>query len=723
MILTLLAVAGLWKLQFDDQPRRIYRSDDADHALLQQTLQDFGSDDNDCLLVLEQEHWLHPQGLKLLSELPERIAPLPGVESVVSLAQVPIWQGGFPQPLVPVNTGGSPPKLTEALRQAILQHPLVPGRLLSEDQKTALALVRLQEGRHRLQDFRPVVEGLQLLAEELSRQPGLKVRVTGIPAIRVEIYETAYREQVRFATMAAVWALVVASLLFRRPQPALLCFFATCLAAIWATGLLGWLGQEMNLLLSILPSLVMIIAFTDTVHLAMDMARSRYVGMGPAPAGSQAIFNLGRACLLTSLTTAAGFGSLMISRIAIIADFGMVSAMAVILAFLAVVIAAPWLSTWKPLHIPPPRHLQENRTQKLLTALADAVLKRPAKVALLGVLLTLFLFWVAMQNQPQNRLSEASPQAGDTFQALMHCDQAFGGIQQAAVLVQWPPDMDAFSSPVQKIQRQILDFLEADPFYHAAIAPLSMQALLPNQAVSAQSWNWLPETFRRRWLRPDLRQALIRSRTPDAASQEADQAFQRLETKLMALEAEYPGFDLALTGTCVVARRNIQIMVVDFARGLGLAAFVIFMVISISFRSFKLGLLSLLPNAFPLVCAASMLVFLDIPLQISSAVALTVCLGVAVDDTIHFLSRFQKEWALDHQLKEALKRTYVAVGRALVVTTLVLAGGFSMIMASEVPTTRLMGLLTSSGIVAALFGDLVLLPALLAAFYRPRKTS
>ena len=182
------------------------------------------------------------------------------------------------------------------------------------------------------------------------------------------------------------------------------------------------------------------------------------------------------------------------------------------------------------------------------------------------------------------------------------------------------------------------------------------------------------------------------------------------------IEQRYAGVNLSLTGTSVVAVGQLNGMILDLARSLGLAALVIFGVMTAALRSIRLGLLTVLPNVFPLALIGAFLVWIGRPLELTTVIVFSICLGVAVDDTIHFVMRYRRELAIDGDVNGALSRTFVAVGAALLTTTAVLVGGFSTVLLSAMPTNRLFSILSCVALVAALIGDLVFLPALLACF-------
>ena len=269
--------------------------------------------------------------------------------------------------------------------------------------------------------------------------------------------------------------------------------------------------------------------------------------------------------------------------------------------------------------------------------------------------------------------------------------------------------------------------LVEEPFATGSLSIVDVLRSLPGGGQPrAAALDLLPAAATRSLLRRDLGRALVRFRVPDEGAALAEPGYARIQAALREVEADHPQVRLHLTGTGFVARTNVNVIIEDFALGLWVAALTIVFVLAAAFRSLRLGLLSVIPNAFPLAVAGSVLTALGLELQVSSVLAFTVCLGIAVDDTIHLVSRYREERLRGRAPEEAAVRAVTAVGRALVITTLVLVGGWAMLLLSEVPTTQLFGLIGLVGLTAALVGDLVLLPAMLVAFDRgdpPRATA
>ena len=208
--------------------------------------------------------------------------------------------------------------------------------------------------------------------------------------------------------------------------------------------------------------------------------------------------------------------------------------------------------------------------------------------------------------------------------------------------------------------------------------------------------------------------------SPNPADDPATPPLARIREGVESIELRRPGTQIWVTGITVVAVDQLNRMIVDLASSLGLAVVVIVGVMMIALRSVRLGLVTVVPNVFPLAVTAAFLVWSGRRLELTSVVVFSVCLGIAVDDTIHFIMRYRRELVVDGDVGEALGRTLSAVGAALLTTTAVLVGGFAVVQLSEIPTMRLFSTLACLALLSALVGDLIFLPALLTWWDGPR---
>ena len=226
----------------------------------------------------------------------------------------------------------------------------------------------------------------------------------------------------------------------------------------------------------------------------------------------------------------------------------------------------------------------------------------------------------------------------------------------------------------------------------------------------------LPVSLKRTFYEPEIGTATVQFHVQDLGIATYGPSFQRVTQGLETVQREHPGFSLWLSGNPVWRWENIYQIVVDLATSLITAAVIIFGILSLVYRSLRIGLISLLPNLFPLCIAGVYLVVTNQALEIVTVCAFTCCLGIAVDDTIHFLTRYVEEKRTTPDESQAIERAFTAVGTALVMTTLVLVSGFITVLFSESREHRIFASMGAITVTAALLGDLIFLPAVLKRF-------
>ena len=182
---------------------------------------------------------------------------------------------------------------------------------------------------------------------------------------------------------------------------------------------------------------------------------------------------------------------------------------------------------------------------------------------------------------------------------------------------------------------------------------------------------------------------------------------------------QHPEFKLNLTGSAIWRWRDLYRIALDLGSSLGSETIIIICVLGVVFRSVRLGLIAMIPNIFPLVICATWMVFTNQPLEIVTVCCFTICLGIAVDDTIHFLTRFQEELPRSTSRKQAIRATFEAVGTSMLMTTMVLVAGFTTVTFSDMRDQRIFASMGVMTMLTAMIGDLVILPAILALYALP----
>ena len=167
------------------------------------------------------------------------------------------------------------------------------------------------------------------------------------------------------------------------------------------------------------------------------------------------------------------------------------------------------------------------------------------------------------------------------------------------------------------------------------------------------------------------------------------------------------------TGTAYLIDKGHKSVTLQMAKGLGVAFLLVGIIVGFLFRSWRISFLLLIPNFIPLIWMLGLMYLLGIEFKLTTAILFTVAFGIAVDDSIHFMSRLKQELMLGKNLIYGLKRTYLETGKAIVLTTIVLTAGFGLLIFSQFGVTHFTGLLISASMIFALLADLMLLPLLL----------
>jgi uncharacterized protein len=685
----------------------------------------------DCLLIVDADELFTPRTMEAVRQMVRDLEALDVVETVVWLETVPILNiFGLPDPLLPPE--GSSAERLQIARERALNHPLVAGQLLSDDGNALQMPIRFDWLFVTGEDS-GAPEVLQAARESLDRSLSteagtVRLQMTGrIPLWKAErdAFSSDHR---KYQIIAYSMILILAVLLFRGLVPVMIVAAAPALAVFWTFGLLGFFNHETNDMTSVvMPVLIAMVSFTDGVHLMIHIRRKRSDGLSPIDSAASAIRHVGMPCFLTSLTTAIGFGSLLLSSSEYIREFGTDCALGVMCGFVAVVTVIPLLSsTWLGRNLAS-RH-EDDLVARSLDRLSPAVewIQRRAKpVSAAGVLFACGLAVYASQLRPDEKWEYSMPTGTAAYKAMAWCDEAFGGIEFAHATIHWTEEQAESPGEILEAIREVQRLVQSEPLLKHPMSIDDMLRTFPSDTDDPETLmsfaELLPPPLRNLLYDPEQRKATVLMRCQDRGIRHYAPVFERLDAHLVELAGRNPEFFFELGGSPVWRSRNLYKIVVDLASSLGTASLIILVIMAFVYRSVRIGLIAVVPNLLPLIVTASLLVMTDFALNIAAVCAFTVCLGIAVDDTIHFLSRFQDEMSIHDDVGEAVRRSFLGVGTALVTTTVVLVCGFATVLASQMPSHRIFAGMAVSTIGSALIADLILLPALLSAFYKPKK--
>ena len=685
----------------------------------------FNIGDADAIMVVESEEFFTPKGARTLRRVVAELESLPHVSSVVWLERVPILNiFGLQEPLLPRATASQ--QHFDNAKQKALKNPLVKGQFLSADANTLLLLLKFDF--FFVESDADCVEGLRGVAERVAAAESdmqIQFSVTGNTPLRIAYWQQHEESLLKYQLIGYGMITLMAIVLFRGLSAVFIVAVAPALGVFWTLGLLPYLDVQDNPFNDvILPVLISLVGLTDGVHLMVHIRKLRASGLPTREAARSGVHEVGLACALTSLTTAVGFGSLMLASHEVVREFGMCCVIGVGCTFASVITTIPLLCA-SPIGRNVHKGLEHSLIDQNLAKLSGVVeftLRHGRAFSVAGITTTIALAGICGFLRPDERRVEGMPQSAEPVVALAKMDRSMGGLEIAEIGIRWSRNVPSDSGQVLELITQVDDLLRTEELIGHPLSIRNLIDALPGDGEPADRMSMLellPPPLKRAFYTPEHRYAKISFRIQDIGIAKYGPVFTRLEEAFTEINRRHADFHVELERSGAVRRwQDLHRIVVDLVESLFSASFIIFIVLTLVYRSLRIGLISIIPNLFPLVLAGSFLVVTGQYLEIVSVCAFTVCLGIAVDDTIHFLTRYHEERRVTDDEQQAITKAFTGVGTALVMTTAVLLAGFCTVLLSDNREHRIFASMGSITLGAALFADMIFLPAILARFAR-----
>jgi predicted RND superfamily exporter protein len=745
-------VAGLLvpSLQTDMSPQELSAGVEAQDEIDRRFEAAFGNPDNVVLILLEAEDVLAPSALGALVALESSLGARDYVRMVRSIASLPLVSGrARPESAVQdFTTGrarlspaitGSPPTASDSdrVRAALARTPVASETLLSDDHQLALLVVELRSDIDRDPEIAPVVADIEKRVESIRKQHGAQLSITGLPYLHTWILEQVDRDQYTLFPAAIIMTLLLLLVTFRWWPALVLPAAAVGVSALVVIAGMAAIGEPLNIINNIIPILIIIVGISDSIHLLNRYGEELQRGNSRLQAARLALRSMAVALLLTSLTTAVGFASLMVSKMEILRNFGLTAAAGMMVAYLVTVLLLPAVLTL----VPPPRRPLADPEAGLferLTVRWVRLLIGPWRLpALAGATLLMAAgVWLALGVPVENNHSDQFDDDDQVFHAVGKLERVTGLQSIEVMLSASDPQaltgasaLDAIDAAAGWLREQngvgavvgYNDFLrtvwlqfehdeQTTPFAEAPLAQLIALGEMGGERA-------------RRFSTADHSVLRLSVYVDDIGGPAVLALAEQLRTRLERDLAPVPGLRVELSGEGYVSSRGLEVVTRDLMTSLLLAGAVIFGFLTLVMRSLRLGLLSVPSNLLPLATTMMYMRLRGIPLSPATVIIFSISIGLAVDGTIHVLSRFREELAAGLDRDAALTAAAAGSGKAVLVSYLSLIVGFSLLQLSGFLPIRLFGELISVTVAGCLLATLIVLPPVVSTFWPKRRDS
>ena len=667
--------------------------------------------------------------LDAIASLTNQFEELDGIESVVSLANVSELRESDgmveARPLFDRLADG---KAAPAdLEEIALANPAWVGNVVSADAAAVAFNLFVEESLTEQDDRTHLVRSIrEILAADTPR--GLHPTVTGSAAIVLDSIDYLSQDVHRYLRYTPVIMALLLLALFRRASAFLIPILLIVFAVIWTLGLFFLTGNSIGMATTLLPTLISLIALSDVIH-----ALTHYYGLEIPDKRErivQTMEHMIRACFMTSITTAVGIGSLSSSSVATIRQFGVWSAIGIFIAYCLVMILVPIFLSFLP--APRPRASRAEAARHWGNAVA-AFAQSKSRLIWGTTAVTLVVAGILISNvRIETQVSTFLPQNAPSLEGLKVVDEKLAGAESIELMITAEPGTFEQAWAIREID-ELHRFVQDLPGVNMAFSPASIirdahrtlgrpdssdpAAALPGNdnevaeyffMLSVSAWAEHLTSF----VVDDFSAARISARVQAASTAEHLEYFRRIET--FAAQNLDPRLTLETTGIMRIFATHVSALIKSLFRSLSWTIGLIAILLIIHFRSFKVAFVSLLPNIVPVVIPLGVMGLAGISLTGGTVMVSCIAIGLAVDHDIHFLARYRRETASGLGLHEALRVTIGHTGKAIVIVSIVIAGGFAIFLFSSFVPNRYFGLLVAIAMLTAPIVDLLLLPLLIA---------
>jgi len=733
--LALLAVAVVtavlgWSaltLRIDPGVESMIPSGPGDLTRLQTFQARFGSDEI-VVLAFHSDRLFSSESLDRLDQLTRRVAALPHVARVLSPTNVRDLDGDElgPVPVIPyaqVTAGKLSP---EGLGERLGSHPLFGGLLVAKDARTAAVLVELERAPGAMDSRRHLVADLRRLAAQAGL--GSAAFIAGIPVEKVDVATYIARDQMIFVPLVFLILAAMTAVLYRHPVGMLVPLTTVSLTLVWTLGVFGLAGRALNPVTSLMTPVILVMSLEGTIQLLNQYLIARAHGLSRPAALEQAHRRMRIPCFNAALTAAIGFASLLTLPIPAIREFGLFTAMGIMIGYGLTIALTPLLLASLPDLPPRVIHAFEAGTvERWLSGVVRWVSQHRATTALtIGALLVLSVLGVVrihVETDLVRSLRHASPLAA----ATRFIDAQLTGVNSVEIIVPAAagptPDLLDRMARLEDAIRQLPEVRKVTglPDLLARVNRAMHRgndtyARLPDGPDAAADVTDFVEALGKE-APADLHRFLadgaegrttlrINARVPALDTARSQALF--AEIRDVADRVGLP--DVTLTGNFVVFSNMSTMLVRHQIQGLAVALILILGVMAAQFHSIRLGLLCAIPNGAPVLMVYGLMGWSGIALSVPTAMIASVVIGTIVDNSIYLLAPFREAFRREANYMTALIEMVRASGRAVVFSTVTLAVGFWVgVFSAFVPTVHF-AVLAGAAFLLGLISQFVLLP-------------
>ncbi|MCO6161999.1 RND family transporter [Flavobacterium sp. NRK F7] len=576
--------------------------------------------------------------------------------------------------------------------------------------------------------------------EAFEKATGIDLKISGMPYIRTLNSQSILGEIGLFVGAALGITSLLFFFFFRSFRATFISMIIVIIAVMWSFGTIGLLNYEITVLTAIIPPLIIVIGIPNCIFLINKYQQEIKKHGNKAKSLQRVISRVGNATLMTNLTTAAGFATFIITDSDLLKEFGIIASLNIIFLFFLSLIIIPILYSYMPLpkdkHL---AHLEKNYIQFFIDWILVTIKKKT--IAIYSVAIGLLVFGIIgiTQMRISGSVIEDMPKNTDFFEDIRFYEKEFDGVMPLEIMIDTKRPKGALKSATLKRINELQETIEEIPELSKPVSLVNLLKYakqtyyngnpeyyeLPTKQEEAFILSYIKnstgkgkENLLKSYIDSTGQFVRITTFMRDIGTDKMKHTEERLAQKIDKLFPK-ERYDVAITGKAYIFEKGTHYLVHNLVISLLFAIFLISLLMAYLFRSFKMIIISLLPNILPLIITAGLMGFLGVPIKPSTILVFSIAFGISVDDTIHFLAKYRQELIANNwRIKKSVYNTVKDAGVSMLYTSVVLFFGFSVFTLSSFGGTIALGGLVATTLLFAMLSNLIFLPALLLSLER-----
>ncbi|MFP4844230.1 efflux RND transporter permease subunit [Winogradskyella sp. PE311] len=619
------------------------------------------------------------------------------------------------------------------------QYPFYDNFLFNAETKTIRTAIYLKKdivNTSARKDF--TLNVLQPQVDAFATQTKLNVRISGMPYIRTLNAQNIVDEIPIFIGAALLITSLIFFLFFRSFRATFISLIVVCIGVMWTFGILGLLGYEITVLTALIPPLIIVIGIPNCIFLINKYQHEVKSHGNKVKSLQRVITKVGNATLMTNVTTASGFATFILTESTLLKEFGIVASLSILAIFILCLLIIPIMYTFLP--YPKDRHL-EHLNKRWIGGFVDWM-ERMVKHKKITIYVTALILIIASmiginQIKISGSLIEDMPQNKQFFKDIRFFEDEFNGIMPLEIMVDTKRKKGVMKLATLKRINQLEELIEETPELSRPISVVSLvkyskQAYYNGnpkyyQLPTSQENSFILSYAKNSSSDVELlnnfvdstgQYARITTFMKDIGTEKMERIQENLQTKI---DKVFPKerYEVTMTGKALVFQKGTKYLVRNLVISLSLAIFLISLFMAYLFRSFRMIIVSLIPNLLPLLVTAGLMGYIGVPIKPSTILVFSIAFGISVDDTIHFLAKYRQELLANHwKIRKSVYAALRETGVSMFYTSIVLFFGFSVFTISSFGGTVALGALVSITLLFAMLSNLLLLPSLLLSLER-----